>query len=62
MRKSAIKQLELQARAQAMEDARDMVLHAESTGTSAMECLSTQLRISRETVKDHIREHGEYCP
>lgn len=60
MRKSAIKQIRLEARAKAFADAADLARHPMRLADSPQEALDRMASIAKENLANHIKEHGEY--
>lgn len=64
MRKSAVEQVRLQARAKAMEELTEAVDFSLRTGSKRTwkEEAEASTRVAQQAVAKHIREHGEWVP
>jgi hypothetical protein len=61
MRKSAIEQIRLEAKAEAFKLAAEFV-DGPKLGLTPAEHIHQMARTSAQNLEEHIRLHGEYCP
>jgi len=62
MRKAAVEQVRLEARAQAFRDAVDSAKFAKRCGQDIIDELELTARITDQAVEFHVTEHGRWCP